>query len=393
MSIFDHRNDPEAFRAALREWFAATVPAGWQERMAGASDEEFSKFQHWWFQQLVAAGLATPHWSAEWGGKDLTVDEQVIILEETVRANAPEPSMFVISLYHLPATLSKWGTPEQIARYLPGVSKGEVWCQGFSEPGAGSDLASLRTRAVRKGDKYIINGQKVWSSYGVYADYYLLLARTDQTAPKHQGISCFIVDLRSPGITIRPIGQMNGLNEFCEVFMDDLEVPAENLIGPENRGWDVAQSTLSAERGLIVFALGERMNGLFGKLLAEADPNGWTKDPSLRQTFMECYADIQSVRGLIRKMLTDHAAADLPPIIKILYGETLQRFTELMTRVQGLGSQIERPTFISGGYAKENWMVDYLSSWVWTIAGGSNEILRNVIAERQLGLPREPKAA
>jgi alkylation response protein AidB-like acyl-CoA dehydrogenase len=393
MSIIDQRADPDAFRQALREWLSCKVPPDWQARMSGASDEDFRAFQHWWFKELVDAGLATPHWPAAWGGQDLTVAEQVIIFEEMARADAPDPVMFTISLYHLPATLAQWGTPEQVERYLPGVSRGEVWCQGFSEPNAGSDLASLRTRAVRKGDKYVVNGQKVWSSYGAYADYYLLLARTDPDVPKHAGISCFILDLRSPGVTIRPIAQMNGQSEFCEVFLDDVEIPAENLIGPENQGWQVAQSTLSAERGLQIFALGERMNALFEKIFAEPGASVWLQDAQMRREMMECYADMQAVRALIRELLADHRKADLPPVIKILYSETLQRFTELWTRIEGLEGQIVRPSFISTGYAKANWMVDYLSSWVWTIAGGTNEILRNVVAERVLGLPREPKPA
>jgi alkylation response protein AidB-like acyl-CoA dehydrogenase len=396
LNILDKRDDPEAFRAALRQWLAATVPPDWRERMTHASPAEFRAFQQWWLAQLDSVGLATPHWPVEWGGHALDLTGQAVIFEEMARANAPDPVMFTISFYHLPATLAAWGTPEQQQKYLPGVRKGAVWCQGFSEPGAGSDLAALRTRAVRDGDRYIVNGQKVWSSYGAYADYYLLLARTDPDAPKHKGISCFIVDLKSPGVDIRPISQINGHNEFCEVFLDNVSVPAENLIGPENEGWRVAQSTLSAERGVLIFALAERMNLLLERLIAEPAPK-WAVDDQTRREFIACYADMQSVRRLIRSLLAashdDESAGALPPIIKVLYGETFQRLTELMTRIEGVDSQVVQPTFISGGYAKAAWMVDYLSSWVWTISGGSNEVLRNVIAERQLGLPREPKAA
>lgn len=393
MRVMDQRADPARFRAALRDWLVRTVPDDWRERMTGATDQEFAAFQRWWLGKLDGEGLATAHWPVAWGGQSLTVPEQIIIFEELARAKAPDLVMFTISMNHVPGTLATWGTREQIDRYIPGVRRGEVWCQGFSEPNAGSDLAALRTRAVRRGDKYIVNGQKVWSSYGVYADYYLLLARTDPDAPKHKGISCFIMDLKAPGVTIRPIAQMNGMNEFCEVFLDDVEIPAENLIGPENEGWAVAQSTLSAERGLLIFALSERMNILFEELFASPDAARWMADDQLRREMMACYADMQAVRSLVHAMLADHKSGEYPPIVKILYGETLQRFTELMTRIDGLDAMIERPTFISSGYAKGNWMVDFLSSWTWTISGGSNEILRNVIAERQLGLPREPKAA
>ncbi len=392
MRVIDRRSDPVAFRAELREWLGRVVPPCWQERMTDASDEDFSRFQRWWLAELDAQGLATAHWPVEWGGEELTIQEQVIIFEELARAKAPDLVMFTISLNHVPGTLAKWGTKEQIDRYIPGVRNGEVWCQGFSEPGAGSDLASLRTRAVRDGDRYIVNGQKVWSSYGAYADYYLLLARTDPDAPKHKGISCFIMDLKAPGVEVRPIRQMNGMNEFCEVFLDDVEIPAGNLIGPENEGWAVAQSTLSTERGLLIFALCERMNILFEEQFASPDAARWMEDDQLRREMMTCYADMQAVRGLIHSMLADHNASEFPPIVKILYGETLQRFSEMWTRIDGLDAMVERPTFISSGYAKGNWMVDYLTSWTWTISGGSNEILRNVIAERQLGLPREPSA-
>ena len=395
MKIIDLRGDPNAFRTALRTWLAETLPPNWQREMSGASDGAFKKFQEWWLGELREQGLATPHWPTAWGGQALDIPEQIIVFEEMARADAPDPVMFMVSMFHLPATLAKWGTQEQIDRYLPGARAGEVWAQGFSEPNAGSDLASLRTRAVREGNTYVINGQKVWSSYAIFADYYLLLARTDPDAPKHQGISCFIVDLKSPGVDVRPIRQLNGQDEFCEVFLDDVVVPAENLIGPENRGWEVAQTTLSAERGLLIFSYGERMNGLFQRLFAKATASRWPSDAALRREMMTCYADFQSVRGMVRKMLMDlsHGKSDLPPIIKILYGETLQRFAELWTRIEGMDSLIERPNFVAGTYAKENWMMDYLTSWVWTISGGSNEILRNVIAERQLGLPREPKPA
>lgn len=393
MRVIDQRGDLASFRAALKTWLSNTVPNGWQAQMTGASDQEFMAFQKWWFSELVKEGLATPHWPVAWGGLDVSITEQVIIFEEMARAGAPDPVMYSISLYHVPATLAKWGSPEQVERYIPGVRRGEVWCQGFSEPNAGSDLASLRTRAVRQGDKFVVNGQKVWSSYAVYADYYLLLARTDAAAPKHQGISYFILDLKSPGITVRPIKQMNGMNEFCEVFLDNVEIPAENLIGPENGGWAVAQTTLSAERGLILFAHAERVSILMERLLSAPDSARWTSDSQLRREFMACYADMQATRALIRRMLTtvEHGGGELPPIVKIVYGETLMRFTELCTRIEGLDALIDRPTYISGGYAKGNWMSDYLGSWVWTISGGTNEVLRNVIAERQLGLPREPR--
>ena len=394
MGVLDLRHDPEAFRAALRNWLEANVPADWAERVTGVPEADFVAFQKSWLAKLDDIGLATPHWREAWGGHDLSLAEQVVIAEEMARAGAPDLMLFVISLFHLPATLAAWGTQEQIDTYLPGVRDGTIWCQGFSEPGAGSDLASLRTRAVRDGDRYIINGQKVWSSFGAFADYYLLLARTDPDAPKHKGISCFIVDMTSPGITIRPIRQINGQSEFCEVFLDDVSVPAENLVGPENEGWAVAQSTLSAERGVLIFNLAERMHLLLERLMTETDAD-WHADDQTRRELVRCYADLQSTRGLIAELLSaqpgDEALVTLPPVVKLLYSETLQRFGELMTRVSGLESQVARDSFIASGFPRGEWMTDYLSSWALTISGGANEILRNIISERHLGLPREPK--
>jgi alkylation response protein AidB-like acyl-CoA dehydrogenase len=276
------KDDLDAFRAEVRAWLEAVVPADWHARMTGASEADYVAFQRWWFAEMGKVGLATPHWPRDWGGADIGIRHQVIIFEEIARAQAPNPDMFVISLYHLPATLFGNGSKAQRDRYLTGVQeRGEVWCQGFSEPGSGSDLASLRTRAERKGDVYVINGQKVWSSYGAFADYCLLLARTDPTAPKKQaGISYFILNMKAPGVTVRPIRQATGQAEFCEIFLDNVEIPVADLIGEENAGWAIAQSTLSAERGLIIFELSERMARTLDADLAEAKRTdaAWLKD-------------------------------------------------------------------------------------------------------------------
>src|SRR6185436_2895858 len=224
-----------------RGWLAHNQVPNWRERMAADPDGEFEPLQRAWLARLESVGQAVPHWPVQWGGEGLSIREQVVCFEEFARAETLYLSMFSISHYHVPATLYAWGTPGQVATYVPAARKGQVWCQGFSEPNAGSDLASLRTRAERKGDRYVINGQKIWSSGGMYADLYMLLARTDPKVPKHAGISMLIVDLKSKGVDVRPIKQINGSNEFCEMFLDDVEVPMENLIGPENQGWKVSQ--------------------------------------------------------------------------------------------------------------------------------------------------------
>ncbi len=391
-------DDLDAFRAELRAWLAATLPADWRTRMAGATEEDYAAFQRWWFSEMQAVGLATPHWPREWGGADLSLRHQRIIFEEIARIDGPNPDLFVISLYHLPATLFAAGLPAQRDRYLSGVKeRGEVWCQGFSEPNAGSDLASLRTRAERRGDVYVVNGQKVWSSGGMFADYCLLLARTDPNAPKkHAGISYFILDMKSPGVTVRPIRQATGQAEFCEIFLDDVEIPAENLIGAENQGWLIAQSTLSAERGLIIFEHSERMaRALESDLAAVREGRGnWFADDQFRRDYMRAYAEMTGLRLLIRRMLEEIEAnpemggSSTPPLVKIQFSELLRRYTDLRLRIEGLSAQRLEPVLKGGGHQTGNRMFDFLWSYAWTIAGGANEIIKTVIAERTLGLPR-----
>jgi len=390
-------DDLDAFRAEVRAWLEATTPPDWTARMAGAGEEAYVAFQRQWFDEMRKVGLATPHWPRDWGGADLSLRHQTVIFEEIARVNAPNPDLFTISLYHLPATLFGHGSPAQRERYLTGVKeRGEIWCQGFSEPGAGSDLASLRTRAVRCGDVYVVDGQKVWSSYGLFADYCLLLARTDPDAKKHAGISYFILDMRSPGVTVRKIRQATGQAEFCEIFLDNVEIPAANLIGAENEGWLIAQSTLSAERGLIIFEHSERMARAFERDLAEVREGraDWFKDDQLRREYMACHGQMTGLRLLIRRMMADVeanpeiGASAMPSLIKIQFSELLRRYTDLRLRIDGLDAQKLRPNIAGGGHQTGNRMYDFLLSYAWTIAGGANEVIKTVIAERTLGLPR-----
>lgn len=210
-------HDLDAFRTALREWLPHAIPHGWRERIRAGGEEAYLDVQKAWYQALSDAGLATAHWPSAWGGADLSLDAQIVFYAELARAGAPTALLYTISLYHMPATMFAYGTQRQRDLYLEGArTGGVVWCQGFSEPGAGSDLASLRTRAERRGNKYVVNGQKIWSSSGQHADYCLLLARTDPSAPRKQdGISYFICDLRSPGVTV---GRARGFREIGRPF-------------------------------------------------------------------------------------------------------------------------------------------------------------------------------
>lgn len=387
------RDDLTAFRAEVRAWLDATVPADWQQLMCGAAPEAYAELQRWWLGEMRKVGLATPHWPREWGGEELSLRHQIIVSEEMARANAPDLSLFTISLYHLPATLFGHGTREQ-RKLLAGIQQGDtIWCQGFSEPGAGSDLASLRTRAERRGDVYVVNGQKIWSSFGMFADYCLLLARTDPYAKKQAGISYFILDMRTPGITVRPIRQITGEAEFAEVFLDNVEIPAENLIGRENEGWTIAQSTLSAERGLIVFNLAERLARAFDRDLA-AGRDTWARDPQFRREYGLLHARMRGLRGLIRQMMAEIEAnpemggATITVVIKLYWSTLLQDYTLFLLRAIGPDALVDRPAILGGGHNTGQSPIDFLGSYAWTISGGTNEIMRNIIAERVLGLPR-----
>lgn len=386
----------EAFRQRIRAWLSESMPRDWITSMSGASPERYAEMQREWFKTLAQVGLATAHWPKQWGGVELPLGHQVIVYEEMARLNAPTLTMYSVSLYHLPATMFTHGSEGQRSKYLTGVQhRGDVWCQGFSEPNAGSDLASLRTRAERKGDRFVVNGQKIWSSFSMHADYCLLLARTNPEAPKKQaGISFFVMDMRSPGIECRPIRQSTGDQEFGALFLDNVEIPVENLIGAENEGWRIAQSTLSAERGLLIFDMAERMAGALERDIAHAGGFAWWHDQELRREFLRIYGDMQGVRQLIREMLEEieadpnTAKSHLPPIVKVGFSELLQRYNDWRVAVQGLPAMVERPRILGGGFHTGDVTLDFLETFALTISGGTNEVLRNVIAERTLDLPR-----
>jgi alkylation response protein AidB-like acyl-CoA dehydrogenase len=390
----------EPFRQDVRAWLSRNLPADWRERMRGADEQDHVAFQKWWFRKLMEPGYAAPHWPREWGGAGLSFAEQIVLYEEIARAGAPRLILYFIALHHVPGTLLRWGTEAQKQRHLPAVLAGdEIWCQGFSEPNAGSDLASLRTRAERRGDHYVVNGQKTWSSNAHLARYCLLLARTDPAASKTKGISYFILDLQTPGVTLRPIKQMTGASHFNEIFLDDVAIPAENLIGPEHGGWAVAQSTLSSERGLSVLELAERMREGFKLLLADArNPRASGKvpyhDDEIRRRLVQVHIRIDALRLLVNDQLSNVLRGDAigvePSIIKLYYSDLLREFTELGVEIGGIDAQYLQDVLMGGANETGYWMQDYLYSWAWTISGGSSEIQRNIIAERGLKLPRDP---
>jgi alkylation response protein AidB-like acyl-CoA dehydrogenase len=386
----------DEFRSEVRAWCRAHVPAGWRERQTGVPDAEFVAFQQWWFAELRAAGYAVPHWPAEWGG-GMPLARQVILYQELAAHDAPRLVLAFVSIHHAAATLLAAGTEEQRRRHLPAILDGEIWVQGFSEPEAGSDLASLRTTARREGGQYIVNGQKLWASGARHADWCLLLARTDQDAPKRRGISYFLLDMRSPGLDVRPIRNAVGESHFCEIFLNDVVVPAANLVGPEHAGWRVAQETLGAERGLTMLELAERLGNAGFRWLVEACARQeLLGDARVADRLAAFETEISGLRALCTDLVERHESGRAGPadasVVKLYYSELLQRMTDFGTELAGLPGQTVLRKPASSGWESGAWLLDFIGSWEWTIPGGTSEIQRTIIAERGLGLPREPAA-
>jgi len=392
----------EEFREEVRGWCGKHVPADWVRRMSGVSIEASLDFQRAWLTAQREAGFAAPHWSAEWTGRDFTLEQQVVIAEEMARARAPRLGLFFISLYHTYGLLIAAGTEEQRRRHLPAIlNDGEIWCQGFSEPSAGSDLAALRTRAERRGDVYVVSGQKVWSTHATHAHFCLLLARTDPDASKHRGISYFLLDMQTPGVEVRPIRDLGGREEFCELFLTDVEIPIENRIGEENDGWRIANSTLATERSTLLLVPAEQLRVAFQMLvdLARETPGSGGRpaieDVGIRRDLAELHAEIENLRLLINRMLKQliraGGAGPESSIIKLYYSELLQRFTRYATELGGMATQELAPLLGAAPYVSGVWEFDFLNSYTWTISAGTNEIQRNIISEQVLGMPREPR--
>jgi alkylation response protein AidB-like acyl-CoA dehydrogenase len=396
--MLDGIGDPTlaAFRGEVRAWLDENAPMSWQDRLNGATDEDREAFLAEYRARLHSGGYLVPHWPKEFGGGGFSSAEQLILKHELRRAGYP-PVGAGIAFHHVAATLIKHGTAKQ-QEVLERILDGEIWCQGFSEPDAGSDLASLQTRAVRDGGVYVINGQKIWSSGAHRATWCLLLARTDPTVKKHKGISVLMVDLALPGIEIRPIRQATGGSHFSEIFLTDVRVPVELRVGPENEGWPIANTTLSTERGSMIIDSHARLERMLYALCEEAagTPMGGgvmaIDDSGVRHELAECAAEVDVLGALAERVVgLTLRHGEMGPegsIIKLFFSEALQKLTELAMRVRGVASDLE--TGHDDVEASNDWMIEHLGSWVWTISAGTSEIQRNIIAERVLGLPREP---
>lgn len=386
----------EQFRLELRRWLHEHLPPGWGTPgyQYPKTYEEWVKLRREWDRTLYVGGYAGLAWPKEYGGRGATLVEQVIYYEEVARARAPEELGRSGKLL-LGPTLIRHGTEEQKKRFLPRILNGdEIWCQGFSEPNAGSDLASLSTRAVREGDELVVNGQKIWTSNALVADWIFMLVRTDANAPKHQGISFLLVDMKSPGITVRPIVQMTGSPEFCETFFDNVRVPIGNVVGPLNEGWRVTATALSHERGTMAFYRQVMMRVEFDELLDLArhirrGGRPVAEDPLIRQRLAQCHTELELLRWTLYRNLTRQIRGEPVgsegSIVKLYWSELYQRINELALDILGPYSQItDGPLAEEGG----RWQFRFLKSRGDTIHSGTNQIQRNIIAERLLGLPR-----
>ena len=388
--------DLEALRQDVRSWLAVHAPQGWRE--ASQTHEQFAADQRAWFLKLVEGGYAIPHWPAEWPGGGRSLAEQKVIYEELARADTPRLLLSFVSTYHAASTLMECGSAEQKARYLPRILEGETWCQGFSEPNAGSDLAAIKTRAQRRvvdgREVYVINGQKVWSTMAQYADKCLLLVRTNSDGAKQAGITFLLMDMKAKGVTIRPIHQIQGDEEFCEMFLDDVEVPVEDRVGAEHAGWAVAQATLSSERGLTLMELSYRMRGALSRVAELIREGGREDDAGVLRDFGQLVARVDATCAIADQFLSNRIKGierlGDASLVKNTYSRVLREYSALGLRLGGMAEQYRAPiTF--GDLNTGNWMADFMNSYAWTIAGGSEEVQRNIISERMLEMQREPK--
>jgi alkylation response protein AidB-like acyl-CoA dehydrogenase len=399
--------EAETFRAGVRAVLAGELPPGWAGIGSIAAREDADRFAAWWRQVLYRSGLLGITWPPEYGGRGLSRLHQVVLVEELARAGLPfgeHTDLFGIKM--LGSTLLRWGTPEQKARFLPRILSGEDrWCQGFSEPDAGSDLASLATRAVLDRDHWIIDGQKIWTSVAHHANWIFLLARTDPQARGHAGLSFLLCPLDQPGIEVRPIRQLTGDTDFNEVFFTSARTPAENVVGAPGGGWKVATTLLGHERGEEAATNPILFRAELDRLLALAAERGRDRDPLIRQRLAWCYARVEIMRYLGYRILTQlQNGTDLGPaasVAKLYWSEYHVAATELALDIQGLDGLMPegrgplravRTDDPGAPNSSGSWLGAFCNARAGTIYAGTSEVQRNILAETVLGLPKERRA-
>ena len=397
--------DAEAYREKVRAFLGEKLPAGFTG-IGSLEGDALVEFTTQWRTTLYEAGFLAPGWPEEYGGAGLSALEQVILAEEFARAGVPTGGPNdVFGIQMLGNTLLLMGTEEQKKYYLPRILSGEdTWCQGYSEPNAGSDLGNVGLRGIRDGDQWILNGQKIWTSAGHLADHIFTLARTDPDAPKHKGISFLLVDMRQPGIEVRPIRMINGDSEFNEVFYTDATCPVDNVVGGVNNGWAVAMTLLGFERGEAAATLPIRFQAEIDRLFMLAAERGMTSDPIIRQKLAWAYSKVQIMRYSGMRVLTSFLRGHHPgpdgAISKLYWSEYHRTVTELATHILGADAMVPTGRMPSSSFQTDDagapnssasWVGTFLSARAGTIYAGSSQIQRNIIGEMVLGLPKEPR--
>jgi alkylation response protein AidB-like acyl-CoA dehydrogenase len=392
---FGSSPEEEAFRARVREWLRANLPEGWGTpgHPKPRTPAEKVAFARTWQRQLYDGGWAGLSWPREYGGQALSPLEQLLFREEYFAAGAPDMIDIAIGLNLTGPTLIHHGTEAQKKRFLDPILRGdEVWCQGFSEPGAGSDLAALRTRGEIKGDHLVVNGQKVWTSYARHAEWCILIVRTDPASPRHRGLTFALLDMKTPGITIRPLVEMTGVAWFNEVFFENVAIPRDMIVGEIDRGWDIAITTLSHERGTVVpyQRLKHQLDGvaaLARRLAKDASP---AADRVVRQRLAQLAIDVELLRLTVYRSTTQIMRSGRPgpegSMLKLFWSELEQRIMEAASWIAGAYGQLDEHA--PQAYDDGRWQYGYLWSRAATIYAGTSEVQRNVISQRVLGLPR-----
>ncbi len=402
--------DAEAFRVEVKKWLVENLPNGWFDPGFEMSADARRAFNENWPKRLYGGGWICASWPKEYGGKGLSIMENVVLNEEFNKAGAPLRADFFGDTLVGP-TILQWGTEEQKKTFLPQILKGEIfWCQGFSEPDSGSDLASLKTTAVLDGDEWVINGQKVWTTRAQHADYVFLLARTDTGVAQHAGISYLLVPMKLAGVEVRPIVQPDGTAEFNETWFTNARCPKENVVGGVNNGWKVAMTTLGFERGASATTSHRRFEEELNLIVEKAKSNGKIADPRVRQRMAAAYSKVQIMRfnGLRSLTYALHKRGDVTGLgacNKMFWSEYHRDVMELAIDVWGMEGLLfdGRDTIPSWpgaqrhetrpGYPTNPMQSAFFFSRSETIWGGTAEIQRNIVGERVLGLPKEPKPA
>jgi alkylation response protein AidB-like acyl-CoA dehydrogenase len=397
--------EAEAYREKVQAFLAEKLPTNWGGigQLAG---QALTDFVTQWRKTLYGAGYLAPGWPVEYGGSGLSALEQVVIAEEFAKAGVPTGGPNdVFGIQMLGNTLLRWGTDEQKRHHLPRILSGDdTWCQGYSEPNAGSDLANLGLQAQLDGDQWILNGQKIWTSAGHLADHIFTLARTDPDAPRHKGISFLLVDMRQPGVEVRPIKMISGESEFNEVFYTDAVAHKDDVVGGVNNGWAVAMTLLGFERGEAAATNPIRFQAEIDRLLQLAKERGISRDPRIRQRLADCYSKVQIMRYNGMRVLTQFLGGHHPgpdaAISKLYWSEYHKQVTELALDIIGAEAMTPTGRRPSSAFSTDDagapnstasWVGTFLNARAGTIYAGSSQVQRNIIGEMVLGLPKEPR--